>query len=94
MAENTARFRTSPDVAARDIPDGLMLVNLQTGAAFKLNRVGAAVWKRLDGTSPVTEIVSELDRQYGVGLEVLRRDVTALLEDLQKQGLVVSPDSA
>jgi hypothetical protein len=90
MAETTARFRASSDVAARDIPNGLMLVNLQTGAAFKLNRVGADVWKRLDGIQQVSEIVGELDRQYGVGLEMLRRDVTSLLEDLQKQGLVES----
>lgn len=70
-----------------------MLVNLQTGSAFKLNRVGAAVWKRLDGISDVNAIVSDLDQQYRVGLETLLRDVTALLEDLQRQGLVGSADS-
>lgn len=87
------RFRTSPDVAARDIPEGLMLVNVQTGAAFKLNRVGAAVWKRLDGNSQISAIVSELAQQYGVGLDVLQRDVATLLQDLQKQGLVVPVDA-
>jgi hypothetical protein len=88
MVETTARFRASADVAARDIPDGLMLVNLQTGAAFKLNQVGAAVWKRLDGTSDVAAIAADLDRRYAVGLETLLRDVDALLGDLQKQGLI------
>jgi coenzyme PQQ synthesis protein D (PqqD) len=90
MAETTSRFRASSDVAARDIPDGLMLVNVQSGAAYKLNRVGADVWKRLDGTRQVIEIVRELDRHYEVGLEVLVRDVATLLEELQKQGLVES----
>jgi hypothetical protein len=91
--ETSARFRTSVDVVARDIPDGLMLVNIQTGAAFKLNQVGAAVWKRLDGISDVAAIVSELDQQYRVGIETLRRDVTALLENLQRRGLIGPLDS-
>jgi len=93
MVETTALFRTSPDVAAREIPDGLMLVNLQTGAAFRLNQVGAAVWKQLDGTSDVTAIVADLDRRYGVGHETLLRDVNALLDDLRKQGLIGPADS-
>jgi hypothetical protein len=63
-------------------------VNLQTGAAFKLNQVGAAVWKRLDGTSDVAAIAANLDRRYSVGLETLLRDVSALLEDLAKQELI------
>jgi hypothetical protein len=88
MLDTTARFRASPDVVARDIPEGLMLVNVQTGAAFKLNQVGAAIWRRLDGTSEVATIVADLDHQYQVGAETLSRDVDALLEDLQKQGLV------
>lgn len=70
-----------------------MLVNLQTGAAFKLNQVGAAVWKRLDGASDVATIAASLDRRYDVGLETLLRDVTSLLEDLQKQGLIGPADS-
>jgi cell division septum initiation protein DivIVA len=88
MLDTTARFRASPDVVSRDIPDGLMLVNVQTGAAFKLNQVGAAVWRRLDGASDLATIVADLDRQYQVGAERLLADVNALLADLQKQGLV------
>jgi hypothetical protein len=65
-----------------------MLVNVQTGAAFKLNRVGAEVWRRLNGARAIGEIVADLERQYGIGEEQLRRDVEALLEELQKQELV------
>lgn len=89
MGETATRlFKASADVAAREIPDGLMLVNLQTGGAFKLNQVGAAVWKRLDGNSDVAAIAADLQRLYGVGLDTLLRDVTALLDDLEKQGLI------
>jgi hypothetical protein len=88
MVQMTARFQASRDVVARDVPEGMMLVNVQTGAAFKLNRVGAQVWRQLDGVRSLADVVAELERQYRVGADQLQRDVDALLEDLQKQGLV------
>jgi hypothetical protein len=89
MGETAARcLRVSPDVAAREITDGLMLVNLETGAAFKLNQVGAAVWKRLDGSSDVAAIVADLAKLYRVEIGTLQLDVDALLRDLHQQGLV------
>jgi hypothetical protein len=92
MVETALRFRVSGDVVTREIPEGLMLVNVQTGTAFKLNQVGAAIWERLDGVRDVATIVGELDQQYRVGTGVLLRDVNALLEELQKQGLVGAVD--
>lgn len=89
MVETTARFQAAPDVVARDIDEGLLLVNLQTGLTWKLNQVGAAVWRRLDGATDIASIVTELDRRYQVGAETLRRDVDALLQELQGQGIVV-----
>jgi hypothetical protein len=88
MNQMTARFRASREVVARDVPDGMMLVNVQTGAAFKLNRVGAQLWRQMDGQRTVADLVADLERLYTVGAEQLQRDVDALLDDLQKQGLV------
>jgi hypothetical protein len=88
MLAPAMRFQPHPDVVTRDIPDGAMLVNVQTGSAFKLNWVGAQVWRQLDGQRAIGEIVTGLERQYAVAAEQLGRDVDALLEDLQKQGLV------
>jgi hypothetical protein len=88
MVETSARFRLSPNVVARDIAEGLMLVNVQTGSAFKLNQVGAAVWRRLDGIRDVTSIVADLEDQYRVGTERLLHDVEILLRDLREQGLI------
>src|SRR5438445_9797154 len=95
MDQPTARFRIDPDVVIREIDEGLLLVNLQTGATWKLNQVGAEICRRLDGSADVASIVAELDRRYQVGAERLWRDVDALLGDLRQQGIVhsVSPSS-
>lgn len=94
MVDPTARFQVSRDVVTRDISDGAMLVNVQTGAAFKLNPVGAAVWRRLDGVRDVAGIVADLQVRYRVEPQRLLGDVGALLEDLQKQGLVALSSGA
>ncbi len=88
MHESITPFRTSADVVAREIPEGLMLVNVQTGAAFKLNQVGAEIWKRLDGATDVATLVAHLEQRYRIGTVALQRDVDTLLADLEKQGLV------
>jgi len=67
-----------------------MLVNLQTGAAFKLNQVGAAVWKHLEGNRDTAAIVAELEKRYSVDQARLLRDVEVLLRDLEQEGLISS----
>jgi hypothetical protein len=88
MSEAPARFQASADVVARDIDEGVMLVNVRTGFAWKLNQVGALVWWRLDGVSDVASIVAEVKRQYGLDTDLLRQDVDNLLRDLRAQGLI------
>jgi hypothetical protein len=88
MGETIARFQISADVVIRDIAEGLMLVNVRTGDAWKLNQVGASVCRRLDGSTETATIVAELEQTYGVGADRLLRDIDALLGDLQKQGLI------
>ena len=90
MVQMTARFQASRDVVASDVPEGMMLVNVQTGGAFKLNRVGAQVWRKLDGVRSLADVAAELERQYPFAAGRLQQDVEALLEELQKQGLVSS----
>ena len=88
MVESTARFRFSSDVVARDIDEGLLLVDLANGATWRLDQVGAAVCRKLDGETDVAAIVSDLDRRYRVGAERLLRDVGDLLEQLRDKGLI------
>ena len=82
------RFQASPDVVTREVPEGAILVNIQTGFAFKLNRVGLEVWRLLDGKRGLDEIIGDLQSTYAVDAERLQRDVEVLLDDLRKQGLV------
>lgn len=65
-----------------------MLVDVQTGFAFKLNHVGTAVWRRLDGATDVGTILSDLQREYGVARDQLLQDVDLLFRDLRAHKLI------
>jgi hypothetical protein len=76
------------EVVSRELDGGLLLLNLQTGFTWTLNRMGANVYRRLDGTTDTVAIVSDLQKVYRVDAGQLAADVDALLDDLQHHGLV------
>ena len=92
MTDDRARFRLSSDVVTRETPDGLILVNLQTGAAFGLDDVGAEICRRLDGNADFGEIRATIESLYDVSADVLVGHLEALLEELQSAGLVEPAD--
>jgi hypothetical protein len=91
MAGTNTCFCASSEVVTREIDEGVMLVNIHTGAAFKLNHVGAAIWRQLDGKHDIAAITTDLAERYRVGTDQLRHDVDLLLEDLQRQRLIDPP---
>lgn len=82
------RVRLCADVVINDIEDGLLVVNLDTGKTWKLNRVGAIVCHAIDQGREVASVVAELAVQYRVDEAVVRRDVDALVAALRTEGLV------
>lgn len=63
-------------------------MSLATGSTWRLNRLGAAVWQQLDRGADIEAIVSELQQEYSVEVETLRRDVLALVSALWDHGLL------
>jgi hypothetical protein len=83
-----ARLVPRPDVAAREINDGAVLVNMGSGACFELNRIGFEIWKLLGSGSTVAGICEALGGRYPIDREVLAADVRSLVEALAGAGLV------
>lgn len=50
----------------------------------------AVIWTAVDGERGVDEIVALVAEEYGVGADVVGRDVRAFLEDLVARGVLVS----
>jgi hypothetical protein len=83
-----ARVVPRGEVAAREINDGAVLVNMGSGACFELNRVGFEIWKALGPGTTMGAICEALGGRYPVDREVLAADVRGLVEALVGAGLV------
>jgi hypothetical protein len=77
------------DVLARETPDGAVLVDMMSGRAWELNRVGAALWSLLATPATLRQVCRVLGERYAVERAVLARDVTKLADDLIQAGLIV-----
>jgi hypothetical protein len=81
--------RPARNVAAREIEDGAMLVDLDSGACWQLNRVGAEIWRSISGQDgSLAGACAAVAARYDVAREAVEKDVLALIDDLQSRGLV------
>jgi predicted DCC family thiol-disulfide oxidoreductase YuxK len=69
-----------------------VLLNKSTGALHVLNDAGAAIWARLDGSRPVSAIVTELSDGFGADPAAVEHDVRRFLSHLAGLGLLEPAD--
>ncbi|MFH0726894.1 MAG: PqqD family protein [Pseudomonadota bacterium] len=93
----TTCYRVSPDVVAREIEGELVIVPLKSGLGdldaemYALSTTGIAVWNKLDGDTPLDDVIKALSAEYGAAYEEVRMDVVELMEELLRKGLAIGP---
>ena len=63
-------------------------MNIGRGRCYGLGEAGSSVWRRLESPIRVDDLCRELLLEYAADPEVLMKDVIALLEQMQEEGLV------
>ncbi len=81
-------YRPDEKVAFREIGGAVVLVHTVRNSLLKLNEVGSAVWKRLDGRN-VDSIAKDLSGEFQVSVGQASGDTIHFLETLRERGLVV-----
>jgi hypothetical protein len=82
------RISTSPDVVFRDLGGEMVLLDLESGRYFGLDEVGTRFWSLLSEGTGLDEAGRRLLAEYAVDRATLQRDLVALIEDLEENGLV------
>ena len=83
-------FARRREIETRDLPDGALLVDLNTGKCFRLNGTGARVWSLLEAGLSLRDICNNIAVHYGLSLATVERDVGAVIEHLIRERLVIS----
>jgi hypothetical protein len=76
------------DVLVRRMGQEAVLLNLKTETYYMLNTSGIRMWELLVGGSSVDETVSTLSAEYKVSPDILRADVTELIQQLNAAQLI------
>ncbi len=80
--------RISADVVHQELEDQTVLVDLKTDCYFSLDDVGTRMWQLLVEHGDPESVVAALRAEYEADEAVLRRDLSALVAELGKAGLV------
>ena len=78
-------------ICEAEIDGELVLLDTSDGALHVLDRIGAAIWRELDGARSVDAIVEELSAAAEADTEQVREDVAGFLDQLSRGGLLSCP---
>jgi hypothetical protein len=71
------------------VHDDLMMLNVEHGAYYSLDSIGAEIWKLLEQPTMVRQLVEQLRQRYNVSPEQCQADVLAFLDEMQKNGMIL-----
>jgi hypothetical protein len=77
-----------PDVVARHMADGAVLVHLGTNRIFELNSTGSRIWALIVEGATASGIADILAREFDIDADAAAREVRALTERLAQEGLL------
>ena len=75
-------------VFAQEVDGEMVLLDMESENYFGLDEVGTAIWHAIQEYDNLQEVLSALLEQYDVEAEVLEKDLSDFVENLQKSGLV------
>ena len=81
-------FAVSPSVVFRQLDDGAVLLDLESGVYFGLDEIGTRVWTLLQERGTPGAVCDAMLEEFDVEPAVLAGDVLRLVGELQQNGLV------
>jgi hypothetical protein len=76
-------------VVAKKVADGAVLVDLESGRCWELNRTGQWIWERICAGESLDLISSGLADDGRVALSTAQADVRALVRELAEARLIL-----
>lgn len=82
-------YTRNPVIVLREeFDDWAVLYNPDNAEAVGANPIGVDIWKKLDGTKNVGEIVTEIKLEYHNVSESVEAEIFEFIEKLAKRGLI------
>jgi hypothetical protein len=82
------RLHRRQHILKQEAAGTVVLLDLEDGRYFALDKVGGRVWDLCDGSRTVSEIAAIIGAEYDAPAETIERDLAELLSDLTHEDLV------
>ncbi len=89
-----SRYRVAESVHTRTFDGELVILDLAHGEYFALDPIGSRLWVALEQGKTIEQVAAEVVQEYDVSPETAATDLTALLDDLVRRGLLVTEGNA
>jgi len=83
-------FTISPDTRVSVQDTGVVFFHVKSGKVFRSNRVGAAIWRKIESQKALDEIASEVAQEYGIAVEEAHQDAESFLTQLVARGFLAT----
>ena len=87
-------LRISDAAVVRDLDGESVILNIESGMYFGLDRIGTRVWQLIEQHGNVDAIVRVMENEYDADPQTLRADTEALVASLVEKRLIVKSDDA
>lgn len=87
MNANTI-LKRSENVTFQTVADEAILIRLDTGTYFSLNKIGTEFWDMLDGQQTIGEHAAVIAEKYDVDAAMVTDDLLELAMQMQAEQLV------
>lgn len=83
------KYQLADHVSFTDVDDEAVLLDLNTGAYYGLNHVGAQFLSQLKAHYSIGDAIKLISEQYQTANNTVEADINALIEQLLAQKLIV-----
>lgn len=80
--------RRAEGFTTAQVRDDLMMLNVEQGAYYSLDPIGAEIWQLLEQPGTVQQLVDKLLKRYTVSPEQCQADVLAFLDEMRQNGMI------
>lgn len=76
------------DVLFTSMGEDAVLLHVQRGDYYSLNKVGARLWVLVDGTKSIADLARLITEEFEISQDQAEKDISELAEQLAKEELV------
>lgn len=90
---DSSGFKINTTAIAHETIDGeVVMVNLNNGSYYSINKAGAVIWGYIDKGIPIKQITELIKDQYSGNSSEIESSIDELFSELQKEELILLND--